>query len=201
MTRNTSRSLIERPCACASFLKLGGQARNESTPVTPLCPIRYPRARAQTHRMWAVLVLSGSAPRVKDRLGSPVIIVQVRRTKRSMSSGAENRSRCPLLTLSVPLRPRRDAPSLLLSGFSIELEARIWFAAQQGRDLRGMKTRPCAPGKINAPPRLTSQNISPAPFRLFLCGANLSRALTARKKRQNVELSRGRVGFWPLFGR
>jgi hypothetical protein len=32
----------------------------------------------------AVLVLSGSAPRVKDRLGSPVIIVQVRRTKRSI---------------------------------------------------------------------------------------------------------------------
>jgi hypothetical protein len=145
--------------------------------------------------MWAVLVLNGSAPRVKDRLGSPVIIVQVRRTKRSMSSGAENRSRCPLLNLSVPLRPRRDAPSLLLSGFSIELEARIWFAAQQRRDLREMKTRPCAPGKINAPPRLTSQNISPAPFRLFLCGANLSRALTARKKQQNVELSRGRAGF------
>jgi hypothetical protein len=103
-------------------------------------------------KMWAVLVLSGSAPRVKDRLGSPVIIVQVRRTKRSMSSGAENRSRCPLLNLSVPLRPRRDAPSLLLSGFSIELEARIWFAAQQRRDLCEMKTRPCAPGKINAPP-------------------------------------------------
>ena len=25
-------------------------------------------------------------------------------------------------------------------------------------------TRPCGPGKINAPPRLTSQNISPLPF-------------------------------------
>ena len=92
-------------------------------------------------------------------------------TKRSMSPGAENRSRCALLTLSVPLRPRRDVPSLLLSGFSMELEARIWFAAPQRRYLRAMKTRPCAPGKINAPPRLTSQNISAAPFRLFSGGA------------------------------
>ena len=107
----------------------------------------------------------------------------------------------PSLNPGVPLRPRRDAPSLLLSGFSMEREARIWFVAPQRRYLRAMKTRPCAPGKINAPPRLTSQNISPAPFRLFLCGANLSRALTARKKRRNVELSRARVGFWPLFGR
>jgi hypothetical protein len=77
--------------------------------------------------------------------------------ERSMSPGAEYRSRCLLLALSVPLRPRRDAPSLLLSGFSMELEARIWFAAPQRRDLRAMKTRPCAPGKINARPRLTSQ--------------------------------------------
>ena len=53
---------------------------------------------------------------------------------------AENRSRCALLTLSVQLRPGRDAPSLLLSGFSIELEARIWFATPQRRDLREMKT-------------------------------------------------------------
>jgi len=35
-------------------------------------------------------------------------------TKRSMTCGAENRSRCPLLNLSAPLRPRRDASSLLL---------------------------------------------------------------------------------------
>ena len=35
----------------------------------------------------------------------------------------------PKLNPGVPLRPRRDAPSLLLSGFSMELEARIWFAA------------------------------------------------------------------------
>jgi hypothetical protein len=34
---------------------------------------------------------------------------------------------------SVPLRPGRDAPSLLLSWFSIELEARIWFATPQRR--------------------------------------------------------------------
>src|SRR5262252_1744540 len=43
-----------------------------------------------------------------------------------------------------------------------------------------MKTRPSAPGKINAPSRLTSRNISPAPFRLFLCGANLSRGLIGK---------------------
>jgi len=47
--------------------------------------------------------------------------------KRSMSCGAENRSRGPLLNPGVPLRPRRDAPSLLLSGF--------WFAAPQRRVL------------------------------------------------------------------
>ena len=35
-------------------------------------------------------------------------------TKRSMSCGAENRSRYPLLNLSAPLRPRRDASLLLL---------------------------------------------------------------------------------------
>jgi hypothetical protein len=45
----------------------------------------------------------------------------------------------------------------LLSGFSIEFEARIWFAAPQRRDLREMKTRPCATGKITLRPRLTSK--------------------------------------------
>ena len=90
--------------------------------------------------------------------------------KRSMSSGAENRSRCPL---SVPLRPRRDAPSLLLSAFSIELEARIWFVAPQRRDLRVMKTRPCAPGKINAPPRSTPQTSCLPHSGFSLRGANL----------------------------
>src|SRR6516164_7919106 len=100
--------------------------------------------------------------------------------------GAENRSRCPLLNPSVPLRPRRDAPSLLLSAFSIELEARIWFAAPQRRDLCAMKTRPCAPGKINAPPRSTSQNILPDPFRLLLMrGQSFKRPNW--KKRRNVE--------------
>jgi hypothetical protein len=92
--------------------------------------------------------------------------------------GAENRSRCPLLTLSVPLRPRRDAPSLLLSGFSIELEAQIWFDATQRRDLRAMKTRPCARGKINAPPRA---NMFPAPFRLFLGRQSFKRLIGRRK--------------------
>src|SRR5262245_40385945 len=113
-------------------------------------------------------------------------------TKRSMSPGAENRSRCALLTLSVPLRPRRDAPSLLLSGFSMELEARIWFAAPQRRYLRAMKTRPCAPGKINAPPRLTSENISPAPFQLFLTrGQSFKSTDWKKKKRRNIELGSG----------
>src|SRR5262249_14427437 len=46
-----------------------------------------------------------------------------------------------------PLRPRRDAPFLLLSGFSIELEARIWFAAPQHRDLREMKQDPALQAK------------------------------------------------------
>src|SRR5262245_40751800 len=103
-------------------------------------------------------------------------------TKRSMSPGAENRSRCALSTLSVPLRPRRD-------GFSIELEARIWFAAPQRRDLRAMKTRPSAPGKINAPPRSTSHTSRRRHSDFFLCGANLSRALIGRKKRRIVELT------------
>jgi hypothetical protein len=98
-------------------------------------------------------------------------------TKRSMSPRLEIRSRCALLTLSVPLRPRRDAPSLLLSGLSMELEARIWFAAPQRRDLCAMKTRPSAPGKINAPPRLTSQKRFRRHHSNFsLSGANLLRA-------------------------
>ena len=94
-----------------------------------------------------------------------------------MSDKEEHELRCgesfprPAPKPRPPLRPRRDVPSLLLSGFSMELEARIWFAAPQRSYLRAMKTRPCAPGKIKAPPRLTSQNISPAPFRLFSGGA------------------------------
>src|SRR5215471_17598866 len=109
-----------------------------------------------------------------------------------MSPGAENRSRCALLTLSVPLRPRRVAPSLLLAGFSMELEAKIWFAAPQRRYLRAMKARLCAPGKINAPPRLISQNISPAPFRLSLRrGPSFKSTDWKKKKRRNIELGSG----------
>ena len=109
-----------------------------------------------------------------------------------MSCGAENRSRGSLLNPGIPLRPRRDAPSLLLSGFSMELEARIWFAAPQRRDLRAMKTRPCAPGKINAPPRITSQNISPAPFRLSLRrGQSFKSTDWEKKKWRNIELGSG----------
>ena len=117
-----------------------------------------------------------------------------------MSCGAENRSRGPLLNPGVPLRPRRDAPSLLLSGFSMELEARIWFAAPQRRNLGEMKTRPCAPGKINAPPRLTSQNFSPAPFRLSLrWGQSFKSTDWKKKKRRNIVLGRVLAAFWPLI--
>jgi hypothetical protein len=70
--------------------------------------------------------------------------------------------------------------------------ARIWFVAPQLRDLRAMKTRPCAPGKINAPPRLTSQNISPAPFRLSLRrGQSFKSTDWKKKKRRNIELGSG----------
>ena len=74
----------------------------------------------------------------------------------------------------------------------MELEARIWFAAPQRRYLRAMKTRPCAPGKINAPPRLTSQNISPAPFRLSLRrGQSFKSTDWEKKKWRNIELGSG----------
>ena len=73
--------------------------------------------------------------------------------------------------------------------FSMELEPRIWFAAPQRRYLRAMTTRPCAPGKINAPPRSTSQNISPVPFRLFLNASQSLKSPDWKKKRRIVELS------------
>jgi acetamidase/formamidase len=77
-------------------------------------------------------------------------------------------------------------------GFSIEFEARIWFAVPQRRYLRAMKTRPRAPGKINAPPRLTSQNISPAPFRLSpRRGQSFKSTDWKKKKRRNIELGSG----------
>ena len=96
-----------------------------------------------------------------------------------MSDEEEHESRCgesfPMCTLnpqrSTATSARCSFPLALLSGFNMELEARIWFASPQRRYLRAMKTRRSAPGKINAPPRLTSQNISPAPFRLFSGGA------------------------------
>jgi hypothetical protein len=72
------------------------------------------------------------------------------------------------------------------------LETRIWFAAPQRRCLPAMKTRPCAPGKINAPPRLTSQNISLAPFRLSLRrGQSFESSDWKKKKRRNIELGSG----------
>ena len=81
---------------------------------------------------------------------------------------------------------------ILLSGFSMEFEARIWFAAPQRRYLRAKKTRPFAPVKMNAPPRLTSQNSEPVPFRLFLRrGQSFKSTDRKKKKRRNIELGSG----------
>src|SRR5215469_9457349 len=92
-----------------------------------------------------------------------------------------------------------------LSSFHGDLgaKARIWFQAPQRRDLRATKARPCAPGKINAPPPSTSQNILTALFRLFLRRGEsfiIQEPDWKKKKRRNAELSRTRVEFWPLFG-
>jgi hypothetical protein len=67
-----------------------------------------------------------------------------------------------------------------------------------------MKTRPGAPGKINAPPGLTSQNISPAPFRLSLRrGQSFKSTDWKKKKRRNIEPGSGfgrflaaKIGFY-----
>ena len=115
-----------------------------------------------------------------------------------MSDEEEHELRCgESFPRSAP-KPRRSTATsarcsfLLLSGFSRELEARIWFAAPQRRYLRAMKTRPCAPGKINAPPGLTSQNISPAPFRLsFRRGQSFKGTDWEKKKWRNIELGSG----------
>jgi putative transposase len=49
-------------------------------------------------------------------------------------------------------------------------------------------TLPYAPFQ-NGKQEVNLPNISPTPFRLFLCGTNLSRALIRRKKRRIVEVS------------
>src|SRR6516225_3762685 len=117
-----------------------------------------------------------------------------------MSDEEEHESRCgesfPMCTLnpqrSTATSARCSFPLALLSGFNMELEARIWFASPQRRYLRAMKTRRSAPGKINAPPRLTSQNISPAPFRLSLRrGQSFKSTDWKKKKRRNIELGSG----------
>jgi hypothetical protein len=111
-------------------------------------------------------------------------------TKKSISPGCGESFPMCALNPQRPLRPRRDAPSLLLSGFSMELEARIWFAAPQRRDLRAMKTRPSAPGKINAPPRLTSQKHFAGIIPTFpYAGPIFQEPDWKKKKRRNVELS------------
>ena len=109
-----------------------------------------------------------------------------------MSPGAENRSRCALLTLSVPLRPRRDAPSLLLSGFSMELEARIWFAAaaslppcHENETLRSRQNQRSA--SVNLPKHLAG-----AMLRLSLRrGQSFKSPDWKKKKRRNIELGSG----------
>jgi hypothetical protein len=48
-------------------------------------------------------------------------------------------SRCPLLNHSVPLRPPRDVPFLLLPSLGIELETRIWLRLRRSAGLRGLR--------------------------------------------------------------
>jgi hypothetical protein len=112
--------------------------------------------------------------------------------KRSMSPGAENRF--PMCALN----PQRSTATLARCSFPLAIRVQHrargenWFAAPQRRYLRAMKTRPCAPGKINAPPRLTSQSISPAPFRLSLGrGQSFKSTDWKKKKRRNIELGSG----------
>ena len=117
-----------------------------------------------------------------------------------MSDKEEHESRCGESLPMCALHPQRSTatsarcsfPLALLSGFNMEFEARIWFPSPQRRYLRAMKTRRSAPGKINAPPRLTSQNISPAPFRLSLRrGQSFKSTDWKKKKRRNIELGSG----------
>src|SRR6516225_3449686 len=108
-------------------------------------------------------------------------------TKRSTSCGAENRFRGPLLNPGVPLRPRRDAPSLLLSGFSMELEARIWFAAaaslppcHENETLRSRQNQRSA--SVNLPKHLAGA------IPTFLRRGQFQEPDWKKKKRRNVEL-------------
>jgi hypothetical protein len=74
---------------------------------------------------------------------------------------------------------------------------------QRFRDLGEMKTRPCVPGKINAPPRLTSQTSRRRHFRLFLRpGPVFQEHRSEEEKAANcgAKLSQVHVlaAFWPL---
>ena len=144
-----------------------------------------------------------------ERLKPTTMFVPVEEWFQRKSNHSQKESRCqtkrsmsPRCGESLPmcaLNPQAfhcDLGAMLLPscypGSAWNLEARIWFAAPQRRDLRAMKTRPCAPGKINAPPRLTSQNISPAPCRLSLRRSQSFKSTDwKKKKRRNIELGSG----------
>jgi hypothetical protein len=92
----------------------------------------------------------------------------------SMSDEEEHEFRCGESFPMSALNPQRSAATPARCSFPLAIRVQHRARGEdlvcgpQRRDLREMKTRPCAQGEINAPPRLTSQNISPAPFRLSL---------------------------------
>ena len=105
-----------------------------------------------------------------------------------MSDEEEHESRCRESFPMCALNPHCSTGTSARCSFPLAI--RVQHGAR-GDDLvcgSAASLHPChenetlAPGKINAPPRLTSQDISPAPFRLFLGEANLSRALIGRRK-------------------
>src|SRR6516225_5102522 len=98
------------------------------------------------------------------------------------------------------LNPQRSNAISARSSFSLAIRVQHGARGEdlvcgsQRRYLRAMKTRPSTPGKINAPLRLTSQNISPTPFRPSLRRDQSSRALIGRKAANcRAELSQVRV--------
>ena len=115
-----------------------------------------------------------------------------------MSDEEEHESRCGESFPMCALNPQRSTATS--ARCSCPLALRLQHGARgedlvcgsERRYLRATKTRPCAPGKINAPPRLTSQNISSAPFRLSLRrGQSFKSTDWKKKKRRNIELGSG----------